>query len=75
MTNTDVVISLMSLPSGATFAEAMRWLKRMRRLVDRWDSLPGAEHRSMTPEAKQEVRAELDLLEDAIHRDMAMLVS
>ena len=74
-TNTNAVTALNILPADATFAEATEWVKRMRRLVDRWDTLPQSAARSMTPELKQEVHAELDLVEETIRRDMAMAVS
>ena len=69
MLDSTTVTWLTVLPENATYAEATAWLARMRRLVDRWDDLPNALNRSMTPQAKREVRAELDLLEEHIRLD------
>lgn len=71
MTDIDAITSLTTLPADATYGEAILWLEKMRRVVDRWDDLPDAHRCSMTPQAKREVHAELDLLEDKIRRDMA----
>jgi hypothetical protein len=71
MIDTDAVLPLTVLPADATYAEAILWLEKMRRVVDRWDDLPDAHRCSMTPQGKREAHAELDLLEDKIRRDMA----
>lgn len=75
MIDANEVISLTTLPDEATYAEAMEWLKKMRRVMDRWDTLPDAGRWHMTPDIKQEVYAELDVLEEKIRRDMTMAVS
>jgi hypothetical protein len=72
MTDTNTVTSLATLPANATFGEAMAWLDRMRRLIDRWDTLPESATRSMTPVSKREAYAELDLMKDTLLREMAM---
>jgi hypothetical protein len=75
MIDANEVISLTALPDDATYAEAMEWLRRMRRVLDRWDTLPDAGRWHMTPDARREVNAELDVLEERIRRDMTMAVS
>lgn len=71
MTDSDPVLRLTVLPADATYAEAMQWLTRMRRIVERFEDLPDAYRFAMPPDAKREVHAELDLLEDKIRHDMA----
>jgi hypothetical protein len=75
MNANDAVTWLTALPENATYEEASAWLMRMRRLVDRWDDLPQSTSRSMTAQGKREVYAELDVLEEMIHRDMAIASS
>jgi hypothetical protein len=72
MHDTNAITALNRLPANATFGEAMEWVTRMRRLIDRWDTLPESATRSMTPELRQEAYAQLDVVEETIHRDMAM---
>ncbi len=64
--------ALLPLPADATNAEALAWVARMRRVVDRWEMLPGYEQRSMTPELRQEVYGQLADLERSIERNMQM---
>ena len=62
---------LPELPAHATNAEALAWVNRMRRVVDRWESLPGYQSFSMTPELRQQVREELDAVELSVRRNMS----
>jgi hypothetical protein len=67
----DTASVLRELPADATNAEALAWVGRMRRIVDRWETLPGHADRSMTPELKQCTHRELDDTEASIRRSMA----
>lgn len=64
-------ILLQELPADATNAEALAWVSRMRRLVDRWEALPGYQSFSMTPELKQQVYEEIDAVELSVRRNMS----
>jgi hypothetical protein len=66
----EVISTLRELPATATNGEALAWLTEMRRIVDRWETLPGHEGRSMTPEAKRQATAELDELECKLRRNI-----
>jgi hypothetical protein len=69
----ETVVSLLAdLPDSATNAEALAWVKRMRRVINRWESLPGYEERSMTPDLKRQAHAELDEVEHSVRRTMAL---
>jgi len=69
----ETVVSLLSdLPGSASSAEALEWVKRERRLIDRWEALPGSSGLSMTPEIKALAHAELDEVEHSIRRSMAL---
>jgi hypothetical protein len=56
------------LPSDATNAEALEWVRGMRRLVDRWELLPGGN--SISPQLKSQAHRELDDVENTIRRNM-----
>jgi len=62
---------LQELPADATNAEALAWVSRMRRLVDRWEVLPGYHSFSMTPELRQQAYEELDAVEMSVRRNMS----
>lgn len=69
----ETVVSLLNeLPDSASNTEALAWVKRMRRIIDRWESLPAYAVRSMTPELKRQAHAELDEVEHTIRRHMAL---
>ena len=70
MPDANTLSVLNELPRNATNAEALAWVGRMRRLLDRWETLPEYESRSMTPELKQKARAELDQVERSVLRNM-----
>ena len=71
MPDTNPVIKLSELPAHATNAEALEWVAGMRRVLDRWETLPGYKERSMTPELERQAREELDEVERSIRRNMA----
>ena len=70
MADTGALLPLHELSVGATNAEALAWVARMRRVVDRWETLPGYQERSMTPELRQESYDQLADLERSIERNM-----
>jgi hypothetical protein len=67
----DGTLMLNELPATATCGEGLAWVNRMRRILDRWDDLPDAAQRMMTPELKVQANAELDQVEETIRRTMA----
>lgn len=62
---------LRELPDSATNAEALAWVANQRRILDRWDDLPDASSRSMTPELRRQAQEELDVMERMIRENMA----
>jgi hypothetical protein len=44
----------------------------MRRVVDRWETLPGYRERSMTPQLRQEAYDQLADLQRSIERNMGI---
>ena len=56
------------LPAKATNCEALAWVSRMRRIVDRWEALPDGV--AVTPERKQRAYRELDKTEAMIRGNM-----
>jgi hypothetical protein len=58
------------LPASATNADALAWVSDMRRLLDRWETLPDHDRRSMTQDAKRRAYDELDKTETLIRRNM-----
>jgi len=62
--------TIAELPANATNGEALAWVGDMRRLLDRWETLPDHDRRSMTPEVKQRAYCELDTTEAMIRRNM-----
>jgi hypothetical protein len=67
----DAPISVLTdLPANATNSEAIEWLGRMRRLVNRWDRLPDAANRSMTPDVRRLAERQLDKIEMTLATDM-----
>jgi hypothetical protein len=72
MPDMNAVSVLFELPNDATNAQALDWVHKMRRLIDRWETLPEYASRSMTPELKQQANGELDELEHSIRRNMAL---
>ena len=70
MADMTAPLPLNELPACATNAEALAWVSRMRRVVDRWETLPGYQKRSMTPELRQEAYDQLADLERSIERNM-----
>ena len=70
--DTSVTSLLRELPATATNAEALAWVARMRRLIDRWEELPGYASRSMTPDLKRQAGEELDAVEQSVRRNMAL---
>jgi len=71
MEQCNTIPLLQALPADATNAEALAWVSRMRRLVDRWESLPGYQSFSMTPELRQQAHEELNEVELSIRRNMS----
>ena len=71
MEQSNTLPLLKGLPANSTNAEALAWVRRMRRLVDRWDELPGYKSFSMTPELRQQAHDELDAVELSVKRNMA----
>ncbi len=72
MPEPQITLPIHDLPADATNAEALAWVARMRRIVDRWYDLPDAPSRSMTPELRKELSDELDTLERMVRQDMAL---
>ena len=72
MRDEPVIPLLGELPTNATNGEALAWVKRARRIIDRWDTLPGYGQRSMTPELKRQAHAELDEMEHGIRSNMSL---
>ena len=70
--DTNVASLLNELPASATNVETLAWVNRMRRLMDRWEELPGYASRSMTPDLQRQAREELDAVEQSVRRNMAM---
>jgi hypothetical protein len=62
---------LKELPANSSNAEALAWVSRMRRLVERWEALPGYKSFSMTPELRQQAHEELDAVELSVKHNMA----
>ena len=72
MPESQITSLMRGLPENATNAEALAWVANMRRIVDRWDALPDASSRSMTPELRKQAHEELDAVERSVHRNMAL---
>ena len=72
MTAAQITSRMSGLPENATNAEALVWVERMRRIVDRWDALPGSEMSSMTPELKKEAHEQLDKVAQMVRKNMAL---
>jgi hypothetical protein len=70
MADLPAVLPLNQLPGDATNAEALHWVNRMRRLLDRWEALPEYAGRSMTDELRGEISHQLADLEDSIRGNM-----
>ena len=68
----NVTSLLRELPANATNAEALAWVSRMRRLIDRWEELPRYGMHSMTPDLKRQAHEELDAMERSVRRNMAL---
>jgi hypothetical protein len=73
MADITALLPLHELPADATNAEALAWVSRMRRMVDRWEMLPGYQERSMTPELQREAYDQLADLQRSIERNMGIL--
>jgi hypothetical protein len=71
MQQCNTIPILPELPAKATNAEALAWVTRMRRLVDRWEALPGYQS-FMTPELRRQAHEELDEVELSIRRNMSV---
>jgi hypothetical protein len=72
MADVHAVLPMNELPGNATNSEALAWVTRMRRLLDRWETLPEVASRSLTPELKRHAHGELDEVERGIRRNMAL---
>jgi hypothetical protein len=72
MAEAQITLPIHDLPADATNAEALAWVARMRRIVDRWYDLPDASSRSMTTELRKELRDELDTMERMVRDNMAL---
>lgn len=72
MPDANAVSLFHELPESATNGEALVWVSRMRRVLDRWETLPEYANRSMTAELRNQAHAELDEVERSIRRDMAL---
>jgi hypothetical protein len=72
MADMHAVLPMNELPGNATNSEALAWVNRMRRLLDRWETLPEVANRSPTPELKRQAHGELDEVERSIRRNMAL---
>ena len=72
MADAQAVLAMNELPRHATNSEALAWVNRMRRLLDRWETLPEVANRSLTPELKRQAHGELDEVERGIRRNMAL---
>jgi hypothetical protein len=72
MEQCNTIPILQELPAKATNAEALAWVTRMRRLVDRWEALPGYQSFSMTPELRRQAHEELNEVELSIRRNMSV---
>jgi hypothetical protein len=71
MEQCNTIPLLQELPANATNAEALDWVSRMRRVVDRWESLPGYKSFSMTPELRRQAYEELDAVELSVRRNIS----
>jgi len=71
MEQCNTIPLLQELPADATNAEALDWVRRMRRVVDRWESLPGYKAFSMTPELRRQAHEELDAVELSVRRNIS----
>jgi len=72
MADMTALLPLNELSACASNAEALAWVSRMRRVVDRWETLPGYQERSMTPELRREAYDQLADLERSIERNMGI---
>ena len=72
MADAQIKSLMRELPANATNAEALAWVARMRRIVDRWEELPEYSSRSMTPELRKQAHEELDSVERMVHANMAV---
>jgi hypothetical protein len=72
MADMHAVLPMNELPGNATNSEALAWVNRMRRLLDRWETLPEVANRSLTPELRRQAHGELDEVERSIRRNMAL---
>jgi len=72
MADMTALLPLNELSACASNGGALAWVSRMRRVVDRWETLPGYEQRSMTPQLRQEAYDQLADLERSIERDMGI---
>lgn len=71
MPGVQITSKLRELPDNATHAEALTWVATQRRILDRWDDLPDASSRSMTPELRKQAHEELDTMERMIRENMS----
>jgi hypothetical protein len=66
----DSLSVLQGLPSDATNTQALAWVNRMRRILNRWRKFPGS--RPMDPSARAEAQAALDSTEFLILINMGL---
>jgi len=72
VTSANTLTVLRELPCTATNADALAWVARMRRRIDRWESLPEHGSRSMSPDLRRRAREELDEVEHSVRRNMSL---
>ena len=75
MREESIVSLFVDLPDNVAPAEALAWVKRMRRVIDRWETLPGYAEYHVTPQDKRLAHAELDEMEHRLRREIAPMES
>jgi hypothetical protein len=72
MPDAVAILPVNKLPAHANCGETLAWVGRMRRVLDRWETLPEYASRSMTPELRKQAHEELDEVERMVNEIMAL---
>jgi hypothetical protein len=70
MSGENVTAIFSALPANVTNEQALAWIKRVRRVLSRWEELPADQTQAMTPEIVEQAIGELNHMEWLIHREM-----
>jgi len=70
MTTAIAILEMNDLPADATNAQAMAWVGRMRRTMERWESLPCQPPGTLTTEMRADIHRQLDAMERSVEQNM-----